>query len=711
MRKVRRLLKPLQDLLQRIRLGVWLGKLGKGLLALAGYIRQLSFKSMGTKFFLGFVVSNVIFVSVVGLFSYSISKGIVHDKVANASNETIKQAGGKFDLLFAQYGQLATELTIDTVVQEDLTKLMDNQTTEYDKIQTKDALHDFLSRKSNADKSITNITIVDMNGEKQATSQDRINLTSDVVSQVIHNAQDGKEWLITATKSYSESTEPTFGIAKVISDIQSGDPLGVCMIEFRASALAEEIGKITLGDTGKVHLLSPEQVVIASADKAEWSLPYANQLPGDLMTVDNSNMTLEVAGQGEMLVQSYKSPINGWVIVGMTPMAELVNAADRILLVTINSLWIAAVSAAIIGFLMARRISRPLAALSKLMSRGESGDLNIRAGFKRQDEIGVLGASFDRMMAQIQLLVQETSQSVIELHSKAQEIMSASKATATSAREIAISTEEIANGAAGLSYEADLGNRLSIELGRNMILLKQSNDEMSGSAGEVQRASEQGAKFMSKLTQNSTNTETQIRLMADNVTKLKNSTSSIQKILDVLTTMTKQTNILSLNASIEASRSGAAGKGFMVIAEEIRKLAEQSKKSIDLVGGIIHQIHEEVDLTLSSIQDVFPVFEEQVQAVRDTEHIFGQVETRMDGFIHLLGTVTAAIQHLDESQHALRTAMTNVSMVAQESSASSQEVASLCEEQLNVGNQLEELSEKLDYLSLSLKKSIDKFTY
>jgi methyl-accepting chemotaxis protein len=178
----------------------------------------------------------------------------------------------------------------------------------------------------------------------------------------------------------------------------------------------------------------------------------------------------------------------------------------------------------------------------------------------------------------------------------------------------------------------------------------------------------------------------------------------------MLNNISKQTNILSLNATIEAARAGAAGKSFMVVADEIRKLAEQSKQSIEIVGQITDTIQREIDETVTALSDAYPVFQQQITSVKEADLIFGQVRGQMDGLNERLKGVNLSLESLEESQSTLTDAMSNVSAVSEESSATSEEVASLSNEQLSVSEGLVKLSESLESLSVSLQDQLKKFT-
>ncbi|MNI46128.1 Methyl-accepting chemotaxis protein McpC [compost metagenome] len=246
-------------------------------------------------------------------------------------------------------------------------------------------------------------------------------------------------------------------------------------------------------------------------------------------------------------------------------------------------------------------------------------------------------------------------------------------------------------------------------IGLNMNKVIEFNLRMEDSADRVYQISSQGTEYMNDLITKTNSTEELTSSMVSKVDRLKESTISIHKILEVLKAMTQQTNILSLNASIEAVRAGAAGKGFMVIADEIRNLSDQSKNSIGIVQTITSDIQQEVEETVELLLTASPLFTEQIHSVKEAATIFDHVREEMDLFIQHNTTSTASIKELNQSQLILTDSISNVSAVAEQSSAASEEVASIAAEQLNSSEKLVDLSNKLEDLSEKLKESLILF--
>nr|WP_246315110.1 methyl-accepting chemotaxis protein [Paenibacillus foliorum] len=669
-------------------------------------------KSIGMKLFLIFLVSILFFVLTVGFTSYNISKGVIQKKVADASEQTIIQAGQKLDLLYGTYEDVTMQILLDEEMKRMLSDITTFDKSTFDYLQLRQKLGDKLNVYAYANKTIKSLQLFSLSGEiissAGATGTKENPSKEDWFKRIVDNS--GKAtWLETKSKGYgdaSTSSVPSFAIGRVLKNTTNNSQQNILVIEVNIDVISKELAQINMGEGGQTLVLAPDFKVVYSPDAA--TLGQKSTIDVDVASLQGENHSIMNIKKDLQLVY-FQSAKSGWYLMGAMPVAELVRDARTISDMTWIMALVAALIAGGIGFLVARMVGRPVITLRNLMKEGEQGNLTVRMTVSSQDEIGQLGNSFNEMMQKITVLVQQTNISAQEVLDTATELSDASKKTATSAREIAVATEEIAGGASSLAVESERGNELTYNIGVQMKAVVDGNIVMGTAASDVQKSSEQGIQYMSELINKTNATEAMTRNMVEKVDNLKESTRSIRKILEVLSNVSKQTNILSLNATIEAARAGAAGKGFMVVADEIRKLADQSRQSIAIVGTITETIQREIDETVNVLSTAYPIFQEQISSVKEADSIFKQVQTHMGGFIGQLSEVTESISNLDASQIVLSDAMSNVSAVAEESSATSQEVASLSAEQMNISNGLVRLSDKLDQLSNSLKDSLSKF--
>jgi methyl-accepting chemotaxis protein len=670
-------------------------------------------KSVGMKLFVIFFACILFFVLSVGMTSYFISKGVIKDKTTIATQQTITQAGEKLDLMFGIYEDLSLQIILDNDLKVMLADIETVNKSSYDYLQMKQKLNDKLNVFLYSNKTIKSLSLFRPNGEAisiTGSNSQGPNAAELPWFKKIMEASGKGVWLDTSQKSFLDGGAPgtTFGLGRAMKSTNNNQISAVILMEINMDTLAKELTQMDLGEGGLTSIQTADHMTIFNKDRAL----IGKQSPAVLSenALKSEQPGHETDGSGEMEVVYFKSGKTGWYLIGGILIDKLTEAANTIFTFTIIMVLAAIVIAILIGFFVANMIGKPIVVIRNLMKEGEQGNLKVRTTVTSQDEIGQLGQSFNQMMEKITQLVERTNISAQEVLNTASSLSDASKKTALSAREIATATEEIASGASSLAMESERGNELTSQIGDQMKTVVQSNLEMGQAASGVHQSSEQGIQYMSELIMKTNKTEQMTRSMVEKVDKLKDSTRSIRKILDVLGNISKQTNILSLNATIEAARAGVAGKGFMVVADEIRKLADQSRQSIEVVGQITETIQREIDETVSVLSDAYPIFQEQIVSVKEADSIFKQVQTQMGGFIHQLDGVTDSIQKLDRSQHVLSDAMSNVSAVAEQSSATSQEVASLSAEQTNISSGLVKLSDTLEELSNSLKESLSKFS-
>ncbi|WP_258171331.1 methyl-accepting chemotaxis protein [Paenibacillus sp. R14(2021)] len=670
-------------------------------------------KSVGLMLFLIIFCAILVCVLVVGLFSYSTSKSIIKTKVADSSAVAIGQSKGKLDLMFKNYEALSMQVLLDKNVQDNLLQYSQAK-DDYDKFDIMKKLSDTIQSYVLGNSTIVGAAIIPIAGDSTAITVGSTSMSSEDAQKSdwmksIKDASGRLVWLPSKVKGYGgSSSDPTIAMGRVMKNTVTNEGNFVLLVEIHLSEIGKQLSDLQLGNGSDITIVDNANKIMFSKDEKLLTQNSPITLPTEGKAAKSGSLTTQSNGV-EVLAMYKQFDTTGWKLVGAVPVAELVKDAKQIRNATYIIAAIAALLAIGIGLLVIRMVAIPLVNLRNLMNEGERGNLTVRSTINKKDEIGQLAQSFNQMMTQITVLVQQSNQSAQDVLGTAGELSDASKKTAISAKEIAVATEEIANGATSLAVEAEKGSDLTSEISQQMLQVMNANQEMGSAAAEVEKASRQGTTYMNSLIEKTGMTEEMTRSMVEKVDRLKESTRSIRKILDVLNNMTKQTNILSLNATIEAARAGAAGKGFMVVADEIRKLADQSRQSIDVVGQITETIQKEIDETVNVLSNAYPIFQEQIQSVKEANQIFLTVQGQMGDFVGRLNTVTESISVLERSQVVLSEAMGNVSAVAQESSATSEEVASLSNEQTNISEGLVRLSDKLEMVSSGLKETLSRF--
>ncbi|WP_240644227.1 methyl-accepting chemotaxis protein [Paenibacillus paeoniae] len=670
-------------------------------------------KSVGLKLFLIIFVSIVACVLTVGLLAYVQAKNLVETNVSEASFQTVNQVTNNLDIVFQSYADLTLQMLIDKELQTEL-KVLSTTTDSYDILQSSRTVSDRMSTYIMGNTTITGAAIISIDEEDALiTAGNNNGYRGDTLTKTNWFKetieQDGRlVWVEpSSTGIIASKSNNSIALARVI---KAASRPYVLVMEVNLDAIVKRYQDVKLGDGSTLAVVNNTGQYVVYEDQSLLGEPHIVTLPTEGEQAEYGREKFTTVDGAIVLAAYQTSDITGWRFVATIPVEKLVEQASVISKLTWLMVAFSTLIAIAIGILVVRTIATPLVKLRNLMVEGARGNLTVRSSIKkRQDEIGQLAESFNDMMTQITTLALQTTKSAAEVLNTASELTDASKKTAIAAKEIAVATDEIANGATSLAVEAEKGSDLTNHMNTQMQGVISANEQMSQSAIEVEQASEQGTAYMGQLIQKTGQTEEMTRSMVEKVDALKDSTGSIVKILDVLNNLTKQTNILSLNATIEAARAGAAGKGFMVVADEIRKLADQSKQSIDIVGQITAKIQGEIEETVKVLSEAYPIFQEQITSVKEANQIFLTVQAQMGHFVEKLELATTSIGQLDESQSVLSEAMTNVSAVAEESSATSEEVASLSTEQLSISDGLVRLSDKLDSVSRGLKESLSKF--
>lgn len=246
--------------------------------------------------------------------------------------------------------------------------------------------------------------------------------------------------------------------------------------------------------------------------------------------------------------------------------------------------------------------------------------------------------------------------------------------------EVANAIDDVSRGAVAQAEDARDGANGMETLAKELDEISDNSVEMDTISNETRDLGSKGLEMVDTLREKSSRAKESTDEVNAIIEDMYENSLQISNISDALTAITSQTNLLSLNASIEAARAGTAGQGFAVVASEIRSLAEQSKVSTEEIKKIIENIQSKAAKAAESIKDTKQAVGEQDVAVVETQEIFNHILEAIKEMSVKVKEIRSAILNTNENKESLLTAIENISSVSQETAASSQEVTASTEE-------------------------------
>ncbi|MDZ5474011.1 methyl-accepting chemotaxis protein [Bacillus sp. 31A1R] len=490
----------------------------------------------------------------------------------------------------------------------------------------------------------------------------------------------------------------------------NGNKIGVLSLDFSVDQLSAMINKTKIGKTGYAVLFDSNGKLLAHPDK---------EMIGQDQTKKSFYKELQKSNQGivnyshngdNKIMAFVKNPTTGWVLAGTVNKSELESEADNILLPIIISLVCVIIVALLASIFIARRITKPISELQKSMVEVEEGNLLTAVRIEREDEIGKLSKSFEHMLLNMRSMMGDIFTLSTRVSEAAETLVSSAEENTASANEVAITMEQISAGAGKQSAIIDQSSKATDQLSDQIKIIENQAEHMADESDLMLQSSEDGMKKVHFLIQQFDRTSKMTSEMVTAIHKLDDRSNNINEIVKKITEIANQTNLLALNAAIEAARAGEHGKGFAVVADEVRKLAEQSEGALKEISEIISFMQGETKQTVQLMDQNIEIVEEQGKAVKETEEAFEDIRKTISSSKTNIEGINESVKQIISQKNLLLRNMENITGISQETSAGTEEVSASIEETAASMEQLNNLAEELEAFSRKMREELNKFT-
>ncbi|HOV28215.1 MAG TPA: methyl-accepting chemotaxis protein [Pseudobacteroides sp.] len=392
-----------------------------------------------------------------------------------------------------------------------------------------------------------------------------------------------------------------------------------------------------------------------------------------------------------------------------TEKEKLNNLITRMDTTTIIAILLLLTVGIIILAFFVNSISKSINAILRSIRSVASGDLTNKVHIKRKDEIGDIANNVNTMIDNVGALIKDIKEMSSTVASSSKQMKSSAEEVSKASEQIAVAVSEVAKGATEQAVSTEKGNRQIVEIVEGLGQIAEDmvfSEKLAYQAKETLKTGEMSVKNQEiKVNEN-----TQVALSVSNaISDLSKKSNQIGQILEVIQGIAEQTNLLALNAAIEAARAGEAGRGFSVVADEIRKLAEQSSLSVREINQIINEVKTGIDHTVTQMDRAKVVVDEQTQSLYDTVNAFGEISKIVVNIAENIQAVSKAANHLSKNAMQAGDSISYIASISQETAAGTEEVSASTQEQTAIIYHIAESAENLWELADKLQTMTKSF--
>ena len=662
------------------------------------------------KIILGFVIP-IFFIIVVGIASYSRAKQGMRDRYEKSTLETVRMLGSQVDMITRS---MHTEVSkyVGLLELNNLSKgVYDSNISEKTRIMRMVKTNILASQKVND--FISNVFVILKDGYKNITTKgvgidgffdeyyesiEKINGSGTIRNWIdAHPVIDNRMSLSDAVgDSYLfsyQALNPTKDFAVVI--------------DASKERLQELIDGINLGEGSIVGIvtMNGKEIIHRNGDVlTDDGRPVfaGRDYYRDILSNKGLFGTEEIKYMDNECILFY-SILNetGIVIVGMVPISIVTSEASGIWALTLILVVIALIVVMEVAFVISANIQKNVETVSRGLGAVAQGNLTVKVRVNGHDEFVDLADATTNMISNTKNLVAKVDTAAEGVADSAKSVQGASKKLGTCSDDIMRAVEEMSDGMERQKKYADECVSTTDRLSNEIANVSSQIGRVKGIVDETNRLINESVRILSTLGDKARETTKATDSVKSSVSALLDETGKINSFVNVIKNISSQTHLLSLNASIEAARAGESGRGFSVVAEEIRALATESSKSAGEIKKLVDGINAQTDSSVGSVDMAQNIVDEQFELVNSSIKIFDQMKASMDSLTEELMNIDKAASEADQRRVEAVSAVDDISVIINDSASNANTVI----EALNV---LKKNVDNLDKTAAKLGENMDE---